>query len=87
MITLKDLSEAVNLHDPEGLLRLGCPPDEYIDEVRRVFSNIKNSKNLTQGTLYRELREVFESRFGGSSASTQQLLRLVSEDLFDEVGE
>jgi hypothetical protein len=43
--------EAVNAHDPQGLLALGAPPHEYDPEVRALTHALRRGRPATRGLV------------------------------------
>lgn len=68
--------------DPEGLIKLGCPLDEYLSEAKMIFEKIKNlsfdfKNDDTDHTMQKEVlsqifkavKYVFKEQFGIVSGS------------------
>ncbi len=62
---IKDIIKAVvDKHDPEWLLRAGCPDDEYDPEIEMIFSRIRN--DMTAQEIAEIIHAVFLKMFDDS---------------------
>ncbi|MBP3396989.1 MAG: hypothetical protein J6L87_07445 [Clostridia bacterium] len=61
----KDIIKAVvDKHDPEWLLRAGCPDDEYDPEIEMIFSRIRN--DMTNQEIAEIIHAIFLQMFNDS---------------------
>ena len=72
--------DVLNHHDPEGLLEIGAPRDEYEPEVEEIATRLRNGQPVTSGVLV----QIWERWFGPdsgyvSTANDQELARLAAE--------
>lgn len=72
-----DVLRIVSKHDPERLLAMGCPDDEYLPEAATIFMRLgeATSEERMRRVVYQELK----SWFGSVSMSRRQLDRLSRE--------
>ncbi len=63
----EDIKEVINRHDPEGLLALGAPQDEYGGEIQSTYDTIcRNDFEvlLAPGHLETAILKIFDHYFG-----------------------
>ncbi|GAA2665160.1 MULTISPECIES: hypothetical protein [Actinosynnema] len=63
--------EVVNRHDPEGLLGLGAPADEYESEARALTAVLARGDAITVA----DVRQVWVHSFGAAPDSLTALAR------------
>lgn len=63
------VKKLLDKYDLEGLLKMGCPKDEYDPEARKITTFILGrytlqGKNLTEKNLCKIVADVFNKQFG-----------------------
>lgn len=72
--------DILNRHDPEGLLELGAPEEEYDPEAEEIAGRLRGGQPVTPHVLV----EVWERWFGpsssyGATANAHELATLAAE--------
>lgn len=62
-IRLQDVEKILVNCDPEGLIRLGAPPDEYSSEASDIFVFLLENPTASRLELVHEIRRVFYLSF------------------------
>lgn len=76
MITLEQIAEVVNRHDPLGLLEMGCPKDEYTPEIHDLFERHLTN---TMAFSYEEVKNLFERWFYVGCIKNEDALVIADE--------
>lgn len=71
----------INRYDPENLVDIGAPDDEYLPEAKRVLEIIRNNKVLTPEDVF----NIFKEMFGNSSMRLKQAIN-IADDIKIEFG-
>ncbi len=74
-LMIKKVRDIINKHDPIGLVKLGCPINEYHPEVKQIISkiNLKNSVNELQEAVYHIFVNMFDKKLVGPKSKYQEL--------------
>ncbi len=66
MISTTKINAILQAEDPEGLLKLGAPSDEYASEAKRIDSHLKfqTGEILTADAVSAVIENVWQSSFG-----------------------
>lgn len=64
-LAYEDVRQVLIKNDPEGLLRMGAPPDEYDDEAKRIYCSLVGDQKvlLPQKPSFQHVLEVVEYVF------------------------
>lgn len=86
MITEDGIKSVINRHDPEGLLAMGAPEDEYEAEVTCLHIWIRkwpeyHGEDFTQENLAESIHQVFSMMFDRlfSIKDTEKYLPMAKE--------
>ena len=72
------IAKAVNKADPEGLLKLGAPADEYGVEIDAIAAALEDVP-LTEKAVAIVARNVFRKYFGHSAYTHDDFLTMAKE--------
>lgn len=66
----QELIDLFNEHDPQGLISMGAPPDEYESEIRMVMERVGQITSIrtAQDVLYQVFVEMFDKKLAGTPA-------------------
>lgn len=84
VLQLQTLVGILAQHDPEGLVQLGAPRDEYEPEARDLATQLVPVTTLEECTVVAE--RVWQHYFARISTSCRQRLQLVIKDIWHLAG-
>ena len=77
---IKNIIKAVvDKHDPEWLLRAGCPDDEYDPEIKMIFARIRNDMKVQE--IAEIIHAVFLKMFNDSLDA--DLCNIMAREMLD----
>lgn len=73
----KIVKEAVDKYDPIGLLKMGCPRDEYNIEIKDIVANISKCENVKelQKLVYKTFIKWFSKDIAGENNAYEEIAR------------
>lgn len=77
---LKKIESILVEQDPEGLIIIGAPNDEYEYEAKIIYSRLSNEKIKDEIEILIKIVGVFFESFGSSSACDNSFNRLSAEE-------
>jgi hypothetical protein len=82
-MTKGDIEVIISKHDPQGLIRIGAPPDEYEFEASMVFEAMANHNDLISvDRLMDILHSVFVIQFDAVMAGSRDDYRAMAEEIY-----
>lgn len=63
-MNIQKLTKIINNWDPVGLLAMHAPKDEYIMEIKEIYTVLEKNNNISPETLGIKIREIFSNSFG-----------------------
>jgi hypothetical protein len=91
MISTSKINAILQTEDPEGLLQLGAPSDEYFSEAKRIAASLKSLPGgiLTAEGVSTAIETVWQSSFGPFTeediANRRPYLRRIARRIVDEL--
>jgi len=77
---ISSIISIINKYDPEGLISIGCPDDEYDIEAEAIYNIIKKKKSYV---LWEEIHEVFKYYF--SSDLPEKLCKDMANEIIENL--
>lgn len=82
-MTKNDIEAILVRHDPQGLIAIGAPHDEYEFEAEMVFEAIANHNNLVSVVRLMDiLHSVFIIQFDAMMAGDRESYRAIAEEIY-----
>lgn len=71
IVSIKDIESVLIKEDIEGLLELGAPIDEYLDEAKKISEGMSrlNTLQASEEVIYILIRDIWQDSFGPFSDS------------------
>lgn len=80
-----DIEAILVKHDPQGLIAIGAPLDEYESEAEMVFDAIANHNDLISvDRLMDILHSVFVLQFDSMMAGNRESYRAIAEEIYSD---
>ncbi len=79
-MTVIKIQFVVNKHDPQGLLRMGAPEDEYLSEAEMILNSLHSVNSLEE--CHNLVYNVFENMFGTYVAGDKKFYLALAEEIW-----
>ncbi len=74
------VKEIVNKYDPIGLLKMGCPADEYDPEIKKITPLLK--KYVNKKDFHDKVYDVFVEMFDKKIAGFKKEYKKLSDEIY-----
>lgn len=77
----EEVRRIVNKHDPIGLLKIGCPSDEYDPEIRKIMPLLM--KATSREEFHDVVYHIFVQMFDKKTAGQRKKYGKLSKDIYE----
>lgn len=78
---LNKIIKILNKEDPEGLIKMGAPPDEYLSEARCIYCGLEKgmSAKKIQNLIHRTFKYWFSRTFSKDSEACSRMAKKIKK--------